>query len=153
MYPSCFRHSYVQLQTVRSQRYQLYVLFYNTASNAHFVNCHLLYYIIPCYQLWWKNSFYLLLKLLVSCGNEMCICIQSSWCCITWYTWGYAADSSTYSYTQILLSTFSPLCQFLLVCFFYKWQYLCLFASTKYKTCDSIYLCNKDWTQSTYTRI
>jgi len=42
MYPSCFRHSYVQLQTVRSQRYQLYVLYYNTASNAHFMNCHLL---------------------------------------------------------------------------------------------------------------
>jgi len=41
-----FRHSYVQLQTARSQQYQLYVLHYNTASNAHFVNCHLLYCII-----------------------------------------------------------------------------------------------------------
>lgn len=45
MYPSCFRHSYVQLQTVRSQRYQLYVLYYNTASNAH-LSFIIMYYIL-----------------------------------------------------------------------------------------------------------
>lgn len=46
MYPSFFRHSYVQLQMVRSQRYQLYVLYCNTASNAQFMSYHLLYCIV-----------------------------------------------------------------------------------------------------------
>jgi len=143
-----FRHSYVQLQTARSQRYQLYVLHYNTASNAHFMICHLLYCIISWYQLLWKNCFYLLLNLWVLCGNELCICIQSSSsspCCITWYTKGYAADSSTYSYTQILLSTFSLCASFSIVCFFTN-DNICVYLHLQNIKLVTLYLCNKDWT-------
>lgn len=118
MYPSCFRHSYVQLQMVRSQRYQLYISYnHNTASNAQFMGCSLLYCIRSWYQLLWKNCFYLLLKLLGSFGTECasaCSHLYASSCDTQKDTLQIAA----LTLTQTFSSAHSAFVQIPLVCFY-----------------------------------
>jgi hypothetical protein len=86
-----------------------------------------------------------------SWGNEMCICVQSSSCCITWYTKGYAADSSSYVLHTNSFQHIQPCANFSIVCFFFTNDNICVYL--RLQNIKLVTLCNKDWTQSTYTRL